>query len=870
MTNRTRIHRTIPRLEGGEWKDTVEGMREDPRAYYAQQSRAGMRQALLDIDDAGLDRYIDPIRAAGDVDSSQNLGIVAWAEKIRRLRAKRDKEGARRETLAAARSAGVFGQLLQQMQELPGVTPEAAVDAVADTMEAQGRTLGEPDRQELLAASEADIGARQALVDAEQAFKQRPAQETAQALDRASRNAAEASNGFLQLVSLIVPKTWGKILTMLMQGNALTTLSLVQNLVGNVVNAPARVAAQSVAALSENILHAAGMVRERSVGQPVFDSWAFVRGAARGARQARRIWATGQRPADLAAGGEVYQGFQPVRAWIRMMLKDTGMTPADRAKLLVESTFGVPAEVMFRALSIGDAPFYEGFREMALHELGGLRGLSGEELRDFVLAPDAEADELARVRAKEQVYQGKPGPLAAYLAGFAKLAPKTPNAELNDLVNALTVRPIMLFVSTPLQIAKEAGRFMIPAWSAAEMGLAIIRARSAKAAGKQAEAMQAQRDAFQSWGRLAVGTMMWGAAVAVVKAGLAAGAGGEGEKEKRLADTPGAALKPWHVNLSGLRRLADQRDPRPRVGDLTIDYRSLGLWGLMLNVAARGDETLRSLAISRREPYDPSQQTLPDMLLAGGIGLPGAMLDLAMMKGSYTLMRAISERRVRGISAWMAQYFDTVSGAVLPNQLRAASRMVLPYMPETREAAEEYTLVSQSEAAGREIVNRLATKLYVAKWAWSKASGQPLMLEDLPAKRDLLGNAVPATPEGRNPVVYHLVDTFRAERIQRDDLIADLDRAFKATNDRSVIPGEPAAKLTHPVTRKPVLLTTQQRSRLGQIQGQLWQWAADNARRQPGWDKMPAWQQAAVFRGIAEALPAYAQTQLWHEMGTRP
>ena len=66
-----------------------------------------------------------------------------------------------------------------------------------------------------------------------------------------------------------------------------------------------------------------------------------------------------------------------------------------RAKLFVQGTLGIPAEVMFRFLSLGDTPFRRYVEGIELYQMGKNQGLEGDALKNFLKFPNKKAREMA-------------------------------------------------------------------------------------------------------------------------------------------------------------------------------------------------------------------------------------------------------------------------------------------------------------------------------------------------------------------------------------------------------------------------------------------------------------------------------------------
>ena len=861
------IHRTVPRVQSSEeYGALLKDIEQHPDAYYEKQNLAGMGTAMAALDDAELNRRIAPARALTNIESSQNDAVVAWAEKLRRLERAGKRDELRAEVLEISRSAGVIGQLLRQMALIPGQTPQGMVEVTRTLVEDAGGTLSEAKEKRLLELTKRDIQERERLGRVERTFLDRPTATAGKALDEQRTRADRANRAMLKKQQEVLPRYWGDMIRLLMQGNVLAPPSLMANMMGNLVNRPLEGVAQTIAATTEGLLHGMRMVKTRTVGQPVFDTWAWAGGVVGTAmRETGSILATGMTPDSLLPGGEVHRGFQPMRALIRMFTEgrsvdQTGLAFINqKAKDLVEATLGVPAEVMFRALSVGDAPFCGGAYHQFLHEIGRLKGLERAQLRTWMKFPDKRADALAKARAREAIYQGESGPVGAAMMNLANAGRNM--GPLGNLANALLIRPILLFVKTPNQLAAQAHRFVNPVWSIGEMLVHMERGRAANRKNNSAQAAEHQRAAFMAWGRAGVGMMLWGAVGVLVRAGLLAGAGGAGEKQRELAQL---TLKPFHVNISGLARLLRGKDPSWQPGDVQVDYRNMGVIGLAMNIAATGGERLRDEAAAAGERYAPQRTSMQQMILASWPSVGSALLDMGMMKGSYSLLQALKERRWQG---WVVQWAETVSSVVFPNTLKAVARMKLDWVPETRTIAREATDEAKWESAGREIVNRIESKTYVLQLLGEKMGGKTAMaMADMPVRTDLFGRPVPQTPVGRNPLVFHGVDVYKASKIPEDVYAGEIRRIWDATNDDDVIPSIPGPVMTDPRTGRQVRLTERQHARLKELVGWYSRQVLANAMSNRGWATADPRVKVALLKGFWSRIPDVARMQLWSEM----
>jgi hypothetical protein len=884
QVGKTRIHRTVPRLQSSvEYQAALTDAEKDPAAYYEQQLLAKTMQQFQEKAPEDLLNLPDAVQAfkLGEVDSASNFGPLAIAAAMEKYRAAGNTAKVRELALKLSRSAGVAAQMVRQMAALPGMAPQRIVDAIKDQTEAMGESLSESTLTTVYNLAEADITARQEMIEAERKFANQPTDANETKLRDATKKADQANRKVLRKVSEVTPRTWGNLIKTIMQGNVMTPVSIVANTTGNTVNLPMRWCRQTVAALTEQLLHGLGFVKTRSVTGPHVVAWA--RGLGQGAKAVPSILWNGIPPAALRPGGEVHRGFQPARALIRALTEhgrpgkawtygtlpaEPGPTLNQRAKLLVEGTIGSPAELAFRLLSATDVPFYQAAYVEALEEIGELRGYGKARMKQWTKAPDAEAKALAEERAAVAVYQGKSGKFGNALQQLANWTPgfdPKENPEMADLMNALFVRPYALFVRTPIQIVKEANAFLNPLAGTRGIVSNIRKAQQAKARGDIAGMQRAQHDALISWGGMVTGTIMWSVAYAMVRAGLAASPFGSDEER----DLGRLRLKPGHFNWSGLKRLLRGQDPSLIPGDVQLSYLPMGMPGLTLNVASSGAQILSDKARQFNHPFDQASIGFWDFTSTLPSTLPSAMLDMTMIKGAGMLLAGFERKTPQEA---FIQLFEAITAVPMPNTLKAASRVVLKDMPDTEAESRYDESMWKSRSMGREMVNRLETKLHIMRWAAAKAAGRPvpLRVEDVPLRLDLLGRPVPMTPAGRNSIVYHLIDTPKASQIQAEPIIQEIDRVFRATNRLDVIPNRPSGKINNPRTGQPIRLTKQQIQRWTEIHGLLTQWVIAAAIRQPDWPAATPDQQAEYLATLNGRVSTLSRIEMLRELGILP
>jgi len=370
-----------------------------------------------------------------------------------------------------------------------------------------------------------------------------------------------------------------------------------------------------------------------------------------------------------------------------------------------------------------------------------------------------------------------------------------------------------------------------------------------------------RREALMGFGRMVTGMTMWAAASLLAKAGLLASGEKDDDKERNLRFATG--LKPRHLNVSGLSRLLNGEDPAPRDGDKQIDYRNLGVLGLAFSMQADGIDDLQKQAREARQPFNVRDQAWWRIVPQGVYRLPGAMVDLTMMRGSYDALKAIVEGRY---DRWLASYFNTVSGIALPNSLAALSRTMQDYIPNYQVLPEQAGPYATVEAGARTAVNMQAAKLWSLTEAARRLSGIEARQMNIPLKRDLYGRPVVQTPAGRSPAAFNLVDVLKLQDIPREDYAAQIDEIYQATGDKDVIPSEVKAIVQWVPNGPQIRLNARQHERYQELVGSLRLNAMAKLMVLPGWPGLDPVHKAQVVKRINAEAATYGRLHLYQEI----
>ncbi len=602
----------------------------------------------------------------------------------------------------------------------------------------------------------------------------------------------------------------------MIQANVLTPVSQVANIVGNIVNNPARGTAQTIAGITDALISAV-TGKERAVLTPFGDIPAAIRGAGKGIRMLPGIMWRGTEGDILKPGGEVSRGFHPFRAFLQFWTgtglafdpKTGRVSWNDRMKRAFESTFGVPAEIMFRGLSAGDRPFYHAFYGQYLSEIGRLKGLKGEALRSFMQAPDADSKALAEERAKHDVYQGEnlAGRLVSTLEHEIDL-----KGPMGEWINTLLTKVTMLFVKTPSNILWEADQFLNPVHGVFSMIFHVSRG--------------ARREALLAYGRMVTGMMMYAAAFTLARLGITTPAPAEDKKRKSMQY--GTGRTPLRLNMDLLNRVwPDILDPDATVdlswrdGDRLVDYRNLGYFGLVLNVVATGRADWIYNAHKAGKPLDEDAwRGMAEIFSTAGLRYPTALMDLSMLKGTANLLDAVRQREYEN---WFVKHMETISSVAIPNTVKALNRSIATWMPEVRVAGPGTTL----QAIG----NMLKVKTFRGT--------------SLPIRRGYFGRKIPQTPGGANPWLYHLASVTKTMKTKIRPVDAMVWDTYSSTLDSRAIPTIPSPVIQPPEAyarqrpaARPVVLEPHEYERYLEQIGQLRLQSVEAWMDSPEWDEI--------------------------------
>ena len=757
---------------------------ENPSNYFTPQNIKEKRDQLGQMSDSDLIDMMSNEGLGRLQDRNDDLGVLAAGELISRAVSRGDMDAIPGIIAEAAAIGTTAGRILRHFRELKGSTPKGIEQIVKSAVEKRGNKLTEDQESRLKdmagnlfrLQAEHEALVKRAIsgedVDAELASKAKEVKAAERELDT--------------FVNGVVERGWGEIGTMLIQGNLLTPMSQITNVGANMVNALGKVAVDAIALPIERLINAFGiespMKRNYSINAYMYG----IRKFGTGFVEALDSIVTGQE-SDVSEW-RVHRGFAPFRSLMSAtgrgdlpMGADGKASLSQRIKLAVQGSFGIPAEVMFRFLSLGDVPFRRYVEGIELYQAAKNQGLEGEALKQFIKHPTKKDLEAAAREGRKLTYQEQTGASKAAedtAAFFERMIAKgfewIPGVDPKAMAKFL-VRSNMPYIRTPANILIDTLTYVSPYVA----GPRIMNNL------KNGEA----RDAAQNFGKLVVGSMVAQTAVLMVKEGIISGAiEWDEDEEKNIAYDQ---FPPNSINVSAMKRFLKGESTEKQKDDYFASYTKLGVMGAIMGAIVKGVDKEEV----RKRDYSGIQfpiHALQDSFGVGAFSSIAYMMDQSFMQGMNTLVDVISSADAtdfeKNFENWFRTTFQAVSATAFPNTLSAVYRSDREYLPDTR--------VTKDMPLSERIATRMA---YTIK-------DRTFGLGDVPVRVNWKGEPIKQTPRGNNGIAYQLFDITKSRQGEADSVSNEIWRLYEQTEDLTKAVGTPGyaakRKLNVPNLRK--------------------------------------------------------------------
>jgi hypothetical protein len=584
-------------------------------------------------------------------------------------------------------------------------------------------------------------------------------------LDMADALKNDSDVALKEMISRINPSSAADLFISMVQGSVMSPISIVRNVVGNIINAPLRDASDATAAAIDSALfggkNSSYNYRARTIDR--------INAFAKSLPQAGKILLKGSDAMPYELGTDIGNPLNFTRAWRNLYEAMSGQYEgAPIARNIVEATLGAIPDVFLRLTQATDVPFRAAERARIITEVGRQRGLSKSQIELAKRDP-----KLLRI-TDEQAQAGRKGfteddlGLIEYEAAKAVFQQDNAATRMVSGINRfikqeggpvayVPYRLISLFQKTPINVAAEALSFT-PAGVLRNWKDMSVREREIATS------------------RLIIGGIVTGAYAYLYDKGVITpnlDTPGETNKARELAKA-GGVMPPGTLNVSGLRRLVRGESPTFQPGDTVKDLSALGTsgaLGMMVGTAKR---------LQERSPTDD-----PDFLALGkGAALSGInfVMEQQFLKGTSDFIKLLSQESGSALDRFVKSLSVTAASPVAPAILGALRRVERENLP-----------AIGGEGFIKDTVNELNQR-FAAIGLQIPGTRDP---NAMPVRRDLWGEPVKQTPKSENPWVYNFFSAAKSRQIDADPLNATLYSIWRRTADNQVIPSAINPKITY-------------------------------------------------------------------------
>ena len=738
---------------------------ESPLINYKRQNVPDAAQTASTLSDRQLTSDL--------LDAKSNTRVVSGLELYNRAIQSGDFSGASEIIVSMSKEGTTWGQLINQFKLLKSATPEGVIQLVSKSLEQKKRkpmtqaqvTALTDAMNQYRAASDQVTAAKRAARDAIDANNEAAIQQAAKQFDLASAVQGEADVAMNELISRINPSSAADLFVSMVQGSVMSPISIVRNVLGNIINAPLRDVSDRLAAAIDSALfggkNSSYNYRARSIER--------LNAFAKSLPQAGKILLKGSDAMPYELGTDIGNPLNFTRAWRNLYEAMSGQYEgAPIARNIVEATLGAIPDVFLRLTQATDVPFRAAERARIITEVGRQRGLSKSQIELAKRDP-----KLLRI-TDEQAQAGRKGfteddlGLIEYEAAKAVFQQDNAATRMVSGINRfikqeggpvayVPYRLISLFQKTPINVAAEALSFT-PAGVLRNWKDMSVREREIATS------------------RLIIGGIVTGAYAYLYDKGVITpnlDTPGETNKARELAKA-GGVMPPGTLNVSGLRRLVRGESPTFQPGDTVKDLSALGTsgaLGMMVGTAKR---------LQERSPTDD-----PDFLALGkGAALSGInfVMEQQFLKGTSDFIKLLSQESGSALDRFVKSLSVTAASPVAPAILGAVRRVERENLP-----------AIGGEGFIKDTVNELNQR-FAAIGLQIPGTRDP---NAMPVRRDLWGEPVKQTPKSENPWVYNFFSAAKSRQIDADPLNATLYSIWRRTADNQVIPSAINPKITY-------------------------------------------------------------------------
>jgi len=756
-----RLRGTSKRLanssEFGRFKNEIVS---NPENYIDRQSIANEKKNLEDLSAQELVSLMRGDALDNLATRNDDVGVLAGIELINRMQETGNDIGIAGVLDRLSAVGTTAGRILRHMAELKTSSPQGMASVIIKKSEAQGKILSEEQKNKILEATKTYMAAYKKAQDL---LERGIAGEDVEAeFKKAKKDLNETQSKLDTLANMYTEKTWSEIGTQLVQGNLLTMMSQSRNVVYNLANVIPKTVIDIMSMPTSKAFELMGLHKEKRKLSLAGYLYALRKFGA-GSVEAMEQVITG-REEDMSEW-RMSRGFMPIRSLMAAMSSDLpeGVTLRNevnqRAKLLVQGTFGIPAEAMFRLLSLGDVPFRRFAEGLELYSLAKAKGLEGDALAQFLKFPDKASAEQGATEGRKLTFQEPMGLARGSMwiidnisKGMGEAFKNVKGFDAEGFFKYL-IRLNVPYVSTIANFTEETLTYASPVVGIGKMGIQMGN--------------KDYTEASKTLSKVMVGQAISTTALHLISQGLLSGSVDweDDEKTNLMYDT----FPPNSINVDGLRRMLEGGDPAPQAGDEFRSYQTLGVFGTIMGAYAHSTspEAAKEMA---EQPFS-GNNVLKKVFGFDNVSVMAYMMDQSFLQGLNGITSVISSTKdPEDFERAFFRYAETISKAFssmfLPNVLSGVDQSTREFMPDKRDV---------------DLADRI--KNHVRERTFNTGG--------LPVKVNWKGERIDQAPVGGNQFAYYMFDATKMREASQDDTSIEILNLYLRTGVLTKAVGTP-------------------------------------------------------------------------------
>ena len=732
----------------------------NPENYIDRQSIANEKKNLEELSAQELVSLMRGDALDNLATRNDDVGVLAGIELINRMQETGNDIGIAGVLDRLAAVGTTAGRILRHMAELKTSSPQGMASVIIKKAEAQGKILSEEQKNKILEATKTYMAAYKKAQDL---LERGIAGEDVEAeFKKAKKDLNETQSKLDTLANMYTEKTWSEIGTQLVQGNLLTMMSQSRNVLYNLANVIPKTVIDIMSMPTSKAFELMGLHKEKRKLSLAGYLYALRKFGA-GSVEAMEQVITG-REEDMSEW-RMSRGFMPIRSLMAAMSSDLpeGVTLRNevnqRAKLLVQGTLGIPAEAMFRLLSLGDVPFRRFAEGLELYSLAKAKGLEGDALAQFLKFPDKNSAEQGATEGRKLTFQEPMGLARGSMwiidnisRGMGEAFKNVKGFDAEGFFKYL-IRLNVPYVSTIANFTEETLTYASPVVGIGKMGIQMGN--------------KDYTEASKTLSKVMVGQVISTTALHLISKGLLSGSVDweDDEKTNLMYDT----FPPNSINVDGLRRMLEGGDPAPQAGDEFRSYQTLGVFGTIMGAYAHSTspEAAKEMA---EQPFS-GNNVLKKVFGFDNVSVMAYMMDQSFLQGLNGITSVISSTKdPEDFERAFFRYAETISKAFssmfLPNVLSGIDQSSREFMPDKRDV---------------DLADRI--KNHVRERTFDTGG--------LPVKVNWKGERIDQAPVGGNQFAYYMFDATKKREASQDDTSIEILNLYLRTGVLTKAVGTP-------------------------------------------------------------------------------